>query len=193
MRDRLPILLSTTALVVAVLGVTPLGEAAYNALAPRSVGTAQLKNNSITAAKLRKGSVTNAKLRGDAVTSGKVKNRSLKAIDFKQGQLPTGPPGPKGAKGDKGDVGPAGISGYQIAEVTSPSNSSPKAVTAPCPNGKRVLGGGVAVASPSGTIATASVDGPFGTDGWNATIRELTPTSAVWSVTVYAICANVTE
>ncbi len=104
MRDRPPIILSTTALLVAVLG-TPLGEAAYEAVAPGSVGTAQLKNNSITAAKLRKGAVTNAKLRGDAVTSGKVKNRSLKAIDFALGQLPARPPGPTGAKGDKGAAG----------------------------------------------------------------------------------------
>ena len=34
MRDRLPLILSTTALLVAVLGITPLGEAAYNAVAP---------------------------------------------------------------------------------------------------------------------------------------------------------------
>jgi hypothetical protein len=75
------------------------------------VGTAQLKNNSITAQKLRKGAVTNTKLRGDAVTSGKVKNHSLKAIDFKQGQLPAGPPGPKGDKGAQGPPGdPATVS-----------------------------------------------------------------------------------
>jgi hypothetical protein len=117
MRDPLPLIISTTALVVAVFGATPLGEAAYNAVAPRSVGTAQLKNNSITAAKLRKGSVTNAKLRGDAVTSGKVKNRSLRAIDFKQGQLPAGPRGPKG---DKGDQGPPG----SPASVTCPSGTT---------------------------------------------------------------------
>jgi hypothetical protein len=117
MRDRLPMILSATALVVAVLGATPLGEAAYNAVAPRSVGTAQLKNNSITAQKLRKGSVTNAKLRGDAVTSGKVKNRSLRAIDFKLGQLPAGPRGPQGAKGDKGDAGAPGAASAKTVAV----------------------------------------------------------------------------
>ncbi len=98
MRDRLPIILSTTALLVALFGATPLGEAAYNAVVPK---------NSVGAQQLRKGAVTNAKIRGDAVTSGKVKNRSLRAIDFKAGQLPAGPTGPQGAKGDKGDVGPS--------------------------------------------------------------------------------------
>jgi hypothetical protein len=119
MRERLPLILSATALLVAVLG-TPIGEAAYNAVAPSNVGTAQLRNNSITAAKLRKGSVTNAKLRGDAVTSGKVKNRSLKAIDFRQGQLPAGPRGPKGQKGDKGDRGPRGAA----AALTCPTGTT---------------------------------------------------------------------
>ncbi len=98
MRDRLPIILSTTALLVAVLGITPLGEAAYNAVVPK---------NSVGALELRKGAVTNPKLRGDAVTSGKVKNRSLKAIDFALGQLPAGPAGPKGDKGDAGAPGAA--------------------------------------------------------------------------------------
>jgi hypothetical protein len=101
MRDRLPIILSSTALLVALFGATPLGEAAYNAVVPK---------NSVGAQQLRKGAVTNAKIRGDAVTSGKVKNRSLRAIDFAVGQLPAGPAGPpgsKGSKGEKGDIGPS--------------------------------------------------------------------------------------
>ena len=77
MRDRLPLVISITALVVAVLGSTPLGRAAYDAVVP---------NNSVGALQLRNGAVTEAKLRGDAVTGGKVKNKSLKAIDFADGQ-----------------------------------------------------------------------------------------------------------
>ena len=199
MRDRLPILLSTAALVVAVLGVTPLGEAAYNAVVPRnSVGTAQLKNNSITAAKLRKGSVTNAKLRGDAVTSGKVKNRSLKAIDFALGQLPAGPPGPKGDKGDKGDkgekgeIGPPGVSGYQIVEAASATNSNgSKSASASCPSGKRVLGGGARLREYiGGVVVFASI--PVGAS-WFAAATELVPQAGDWRVEAYAICANVNE
>jgi hypothetical protein len=92
---RLATALSATALAVAVLGSTPIGEAARSlVLPPKSVGPAQLKP--------------------DAVTSGKVKNGSLLAVDFKQGQLPTGPAGPPGpagqagGKGDKGDRGERG-------------------------------------------------------------------------------------
>ncbi len=97
MRDRLPIIFSTTAVLVAVFGATPLGEAAYNTVVPK---------NSVGAQQLRNGAVTNAKLRGDAVTSGKVRNRSLKAIDFAAGQLPAGPKGDTGDKGDRGEPGP---------------------------------------------------------------------------------------
>jgi hypothetical protein len=136
MRDRLPLILSLTALIVAVLGVTPLGEAAYNAVVPK---------NSVGAQQLRNGAVTSTKLRGDAVTSGKVKNRSLRAIDFKQGQLPTGPPGPKGDKGVKGDTGGAGaqgLSGYELVRksVTVLPGTQTTA-QAECPTGKTVIGG----------------------------------------------------
>jgi len=96
------------ALVVACLALTiALGGTSYAAVTlPRnSVGTAQLKTN--------------------AVNSAKVKNRSLRAIDFRRGQLPrgarglqglpgatgatgaTGAAGAAGAKGDKGDPGEA--------------------------------------------------------------------------------------
>ena len=77
------------ALVVAVLGSTPLGEAAYHAAVPKnSVGTAQLRK--------------------DAVTAAKVTDGSLLARDFKPSQIPAGPPGPQGPVGSKGDKGGRG-------------------------------------------------------------------------------------
>jgi hypothetical protein len=78
------------ALLVALGGTSV---AAVSALPRGSVGTAQLQNN--------------------AVTSIKVRNRSLRAVDFAAGQLPSGPQGPEGpqgstgAKGAKGDPGSA--------------------------------------------------------------------------------------
>ena len=75
--SRLSVALSASALVVSLLGTTPLGEAAQELVIPRdSVGTAQLRNG--------------------AVTGAKVRDRSLLARDFEQGQLPQGPPGPAG-------------------------------------------------------------------------------------------------
>ncbi len=102
MRDRLPIIISVTALVVAVLGTTPIGQAAYNAVVPNnSVGSAQLKDNSVTGSKVRNSSLTGTD----------VKNGSLTVVDFARGGLPGGAAGPTGAKGDKGDKGDKGEKG----------------------------------------------------------------------------------
>src|SRR3954454_2322169 len=66
------------------------------------------------ATRIPKNSVGTKQLRADAVTSGKVKNSSLRADDFKDGELPAGDDGPQGLKGDtgpKGDAGPKGDTG----------------------------------------------------------------------------------
>lgn len=129
--------IALTALAVAVLGATPLGQAATTFVVPgNSVGSAQLKANSVTGAK--------------------VKNGTLTAAKFKAGQLPSGPAGPQGAKGDpgaagaqgpkgdKGDPGTPGVSGY--AMVVGPAATlGPSAfggAVASCPTGKKALGGG---------------------------------------------------
>ena len=92
-----------------------LGGTSYAAvqLPARSVGTPQLKNGS--------------------VNSAKVANRTLRAEDFRPGQLPAGAPGPQGqtgpqglagakgepgAKGDQGLTGPPGTA-VQHAEEAS--------------------------------------------------------------------------
>jgi hypothetical protein len=64
---RLSLAVALTALLVALLGATPLGEAARDAVLPRN-----------------------------SVGSEQVKDRSLLGRDFKQGQLPRGPAGPPG-------------------------------------------------------------------------------------------------
>ena len=55
-------------------------------------------------------SVGTPQLKGNAVTSPKVLNRSLLAVDFKQGQLPRGPRGPAGSPGTAGAPGAVGPS-----------------------------------------------------------------------------------
>lgn len=183
MRDRLPLILSTTALLVSLLGATPLGKAAYQAAVP---------NNSIGAAQLRDGAVTNTKLRGDAVTSGKVRNKSLRAIDFADGQIPAGPKGDKGDKGDKGskgDKGDPGLSGYEIvrASVNVPPNTSSRAQAA-CPAGKKVIGG-------AGNVQTIPANSPVHTSltGDNFFNVDFVNTSNVTrQLNAIAICANVT-
>jgi hypothetical protein len=186
MRERLPLVLSVTALVVAVLGATPVGEAAKNLVVPRnSVGTAQLRNGAVTFPKIRNG----------AITSAKVANFSLLAADFRRGQLPRGPQGPAGppgATGATGAQGPTGVSGLQAVYTTSATNStSPKSLTASCPAGKLALGGGATIV-PSGTNEVA-VTGSYLTNSttWTSSARELDDFAGSWSLNAVVICATV--
>jgi hypothetical protein len=94
--------MSTFAAVVA-LGA---GSAyAVTQLPAHSVGTKQLANSS--------------------VTGKKVKDGSLKAKDFKAGELPSGPRGLTGPKGDQGapgdDGAPAGVYLGTVSNVTIPA------------------------------------------------------------------------
>ena len=106
------------ALVVVVLGASPVGDAAQRlVLPPNSVGPSHLRAN--------------------AVTSTKVSDGSLLARDFRRGQLPAGPAGPAGPTGP---TGPPGALGLQfVAGESGFDSGSPKTATATCPGGKRAI------------------------------------------------------
>ena len=94
----------TFANVMSVIAVfIALGGASYAAvnLPKNSVGTKQLKGKS----------VGTKQLKGNAVNSSKVKNFSLRANDFKKGQIPSGPTGPMGLSGVTGPTGQQGEQG----------------------------------------------------------------------------------
>jgi hypothetical protein len=162
----LPIILSVTALVVAVLGATPAGEAALNALPRASVGPLQLKAN--------------------AVTSVKVKNGSLLRADFRAGQIPAGPAGPAGAQGAPG------TSGLQTVFTTSAINSTTtRTLTATCPSGKTALGGGVAVTPTTATEVAITASYLANSTTWTASAQEVNLLASSWGLNVVVICALV--
>ena len=187
MKLRLPIVLSAGALVVALLGSTPLGEAARGLVPPRnSVGTLQLKTG--------------------AVTSAKVRNYSLRAIDFRVGQIPrgaqgpAGPAGPAGAQGPAGPAGPAGpqgpagrpgVSGLQkVFETGAINSTATRSLTATCPAGKLAIGGGAAVV-PTNQAEVALTASYLQSDTtWRASARELDDVGANWSINIVVICAD---
>lgn len=132
MRQRLPLVVSLAALLVALLGSTPLGRAAESAIAQV---------------------VPRAKKADFAANSGKL-NGHRSSVTPSRGQIPVvgpngklaaslgaiGPPGPPGAQGPPG---PAGATGYQqrVVQIAIPGNSF-RADNVDCPGGKSVLGAG---------------------------------------------------
>ena len=109
MNQRLPLVLSATALVVALVGSTPLGNAAQNVLQQ----------------------VPRAKRADFAANAGKL-NGHKSSLNPKRGQIPVvgadgklpASLGAVGPKGDQGPPGPAGVGGYQIRteNITVPDN-----------------------------------------------------------------------
>jgi hypothetical protein len=192
-RQRLPILLSATALIVAVLGSTGIGHSAVQAVVPPFAKTAGYAKFSGDSTKLNGRRSSLAGAAGSIPVVGK--NGKLPAAIGAVG--PQGPAGPAGATGAKGLAGPPGIAEYQIvaAEDSSPTTlSGSGAVSATCPTGKSLIGGG-------GTATR--VDGSFGGDSykvvasWPAsatswTVRGYkTSGSGGLKVTAWAICAQV--
>jgi hypothetical protein len=117
---------------------------------------------------------------------------------------PPGTPGTPGTPGENGAPGPPGISGLQTVTIASISNSiSPKEAAVLCPAGKRAISGGAAITG--GSVASGTTDlattvalkssRPItisGNDAWTARAEEISPGfDGNWSLTIYAICANV--
>jgi hypothetical protein len=132
------------ALLVALGGTSV---AAVTALAPNSVGTAQIRASAVTAAKIRNNNVTGAKIAPNAVIGSDVRNGSLSRDDFASNSLPAGPAGPAGPTGPAGPAGtigpitvrqagvvvPGGVahnSQYSTGTVTVNCNANEKAISA---------------------------------------------------------------
>ena len=177
MSSRLALAMSAAALVVALLGSTPLGHALSSALPRNSVGPLQIKRNAVGPSKIAP----------NAVQTSHVLDGSLLTADFKPGQIPQGP---KGDKGEKGDQGPPGISQRQVVTATSATDStSLKQLRPKCPTGKQPLGGGAFI---NGSLSGPALAASFpDTDGWVATAYEVVSTTATWSLNVIFVCAKV--
>ena len=165
---RLPVVLSFTALAVALLGSTSVGHAFSSGVTKRAVFA---KNagavNGIKASKQPRP--------GRLLPLGP------------DGKFPAsvglaGPRGLQGPKGDKGDTGPQGPTGapglsgwgYYVVGHDIPAGAI-ESWTAPCPAGQQPLGGGVARAN-TAEYATQILDSaPLvdpGATGWVIAVRN---------------------
>jgi hypothetical protein len=175
MKQRLPLILSITALVVALVGSTPIAESALEQVVPRAK-RADFASNS-------------AKLNG---------HRS--SVNPKRGQIPVvggdgklaASIGAVGPAGPKGDAGPPGISGYQtiVEQVTVPDGEEDFRRTVSCPGGKAVLSGGWDFEVNHAQDLILFDSHPTARDTWRFRIRNDTGGQKAGK-TLYVVCANV--
>jgi len=113
MRDRLPTVFSITALVVAVLGGTPLGRAAYDVVVPKnSVGTAQLKRGAVGTLQLKRNAVKAAKIAPNSIRGSQVVDNALTGADILESSLAQVPSAAKADKATSADsAAPSGAAG----------------------------------------------------------------------------------
>ena len=163
----------------------------------------------VTGKNVKNGSLTGADVKNNSLTGSDVKG--LGPADFTAGVLPAGAQGPAGAKGDTGAAGAngtngadgadgaPGISGLEVVEQSVGDTSNlarDELITASCPVGKNVLGGGWTSQLLAGTWTTEpnalEVDGPVtgsSPEGYRARIKWQASDDSI--ITVRAICANV--
>jgi len=172
--NQWPVALSAAALAVAVLGVTPLGEAAGRVA--KIVPTALFAKNADKV---------------DGISASRTPKAGHLVPLNKQGRLPgsvipreisvvleqTGPQGPKGDKGDTGERGPAGAQGAQGSlgqqgsrgekgDPGAPGQTGPPGSAGPPgPQGPEGVGGPAGPAGAAGAAGAAGSQGPAGPQG----------------------------
>lgn len=177
MNQRLPLIISATALLVALLGATPLGQAAESAL-DQVVPRAKKADFAANAGKLNghKSSVSPARGQIPVVGADGKLAASIGAV------------GPAGAKGDPG---PPGASGYQqITTQISLGGKGFRAEQLNCPGGKSVLGGGHFFREQDAEELSLTESRPISNSSWRFKIENQTgdPKGAQ---SIYIVCASV--
>jgi hypothetical protein len=152
----------------------------------------------ITGANVKNNSIAGIDILNESLGTKDVRNGSLLPKDFKGGVLPAGPQGPQGPAGPGGPAGPPGaagtdgVSGHEIVYSTSATNSdTEKMVTASCPAGKKVVGGGGYAFNftfPDEVAIVASF--PYNGNAWRVVTQEINAYAPTWVARAYAICAN---
>jgi hypothetical protein len=197
-----------------------IGNGAVTTLKLRNgaVATAKLRNLAVTAPKLGEGSVVAGKLAngavrsaalgGGVVTTGKLKNGAVSEEKLFNSAVTNSKLGPNAVatgKIEDGAVTGAKLSsGFNaqlvknVSYATKASASDPddsKSVTAECPSGKQVTGGGALILGAGAKVVlSGSGPAPVNADGkrsgWSASAREVEAEAGNWSIEAYAICAE---
>jgi hypothetical protein len=161
MKARLPLAISVTALLVTLASLTPLGEAAGDA-----IPIARFARNS-------------DKVDGLHASRTPRAGRLLALNSLRRFPASVIPP-----------TAPAGVAGLEILNVaTALDSSSPKSAVVNCPAGKRVIGGGARATGGGAVEVAVSEAYPTSAAQWTTLAREVNATGASWTLTAYAFCA----
>ena len=190
MRERLPLVLSITALAVALLGPTAWTEAA-NLLPRNSVGANQIKTGGVGKAELRTGAVDSSRIKNNTVDSIDIRNGRVASADIANGGVGT-------ADIADGAVGAADIAdgGVGAAELAAGAVTAAKMAPGVVPAGS----GPVARVSNNANVSAANVPAvtviPFNTEAFDPSGMHRTDVDpsrlTVATPGVYLITANIT-
>jgi hypothetical protein len=155
------------------------GSVINSKLAKKAVTNAKLGNESVGASKLAKKAVTANAIAAEAVTNGKLGGESVSV-----------------AKLSTALYSQLLKNVTYVTETSVNDSATTKSVTATCPVGKEVLGGGVRIngGSVEGAVVPSEsapvVSATNSRVGWIAGGREIGKEDASWQVVAYAICAE---
>jgi trimeric autotransporter adhesin len=164
------------------------GAVGSTALAGGSVRSSQLGGGVVTEGKLKNGAVTEAKLFNSAVTNSKLGPNSVATGKIQDGAITS----PKLA---------ASLLAQLVRNVTyvnkasgAVSATSPQSVTAECPAGKQVIGGGAKLIAGDALIVQQTDSTPFVAGdgkrtGWTAAAKT-GEGGKTFAVEAHAICAE---
>src|SRR5215211_4474749 len=210
LKERLPIVLSATAVAVAMFGSTPVGHAVASAVPP--LATHAKTADFATNAGAVNGIKASRRPRAGQLVPLAANGRFPSSVDI------GGPAGPQGPKGDKGAEGPAGprgatgttgaagtagargpagppglngISGWEY--LTSKRDIAPKSFPVfqvACSSGKKALGGGVSIDGEFQYLAHVLTTAPTSAGtGWVARVfnnaTNKTVTGYAWVICAY--------
>jgi hypothetical protein len=185
-----------------------LGGAAFAAKTATKVKTKNLVNGAVTTPKLRNGAVTTPKLRNRTVISTKIAAGNVGTEQLAKGAVRSEQLGGgvvteakiKDGAVSSGKLAPNFLAqlvrnvSYASAESASDGEDA-KTVTALCPSGKEAIGGGARVNGELKDVAltgsTPFVAGDGTRTGWSAFARESEATASSWSLTAFAVCAEI--
>lgn len=170
----------------------------------QAVTSGKIKNSGINGADIAPGAVINSKLAKKAVTNAKLGTESVGTSKLAKKAVTANILGPEVVTAGK--LGTGSVSATKllpslylqllknVTYISETSISSPedsKTVTALCPVGKEVLGGGVRLnGANTKVVPTESAPAATSHVGWTASAREVEAEALNWSVTAFAVCAE---